>query len=185
MSFQPASHAIPDVLGAMLLIRRRIRENPAMTQRMYTAICHVLEYIYLLPIQEPGGDAAPDFIIPNEGIYERMDNRLRRVERWVIQWSHRSTIDQAFEHFRLVYRDFLTWASNLQGEERRNRAQDYVDELEEFNSDSDSDSDSDHHEYPELYGELGPEIDRDTNDTDSVVTPPRQPNQLQRDRNRN
>lgn len=186
MSFQPASQAIPDVLGAMLLIRRRIRENPAMTQRMYDAICHVLEYIYLLPIHERGDDVPPDFIIPNEGIYERMDNRLRRLERWVIQWPHRSMIDQAFDHFRLVYRDFLTWVSNLQGVELHNRPQDYVDELEEFDSDSDSDSNSDsnsdHHEYPELYGELGPEIDRDTNDTDSVVTPPRQPDQRRRNR---
>ena len=161
MSFQPASQAIPDVLGVMLLIRRRIRQNSAMTQRMYDAICQLLEHIYLLPIQDRGGDVSPDFILPNEGIYERMDNRLRRLERWVIQWPHRSMIDQAFEHFRLVYRDFLTWASNLQGEERHNRAQDYVNELEEFNSDSDSDSEDD-----------------EDNESDSVVTPPYPERQL-------
>ena len=145
MPFQPASQIIPDVLGALLLIRRTIRENSAMTQRMYEAICQVLDHIYVLPIQDS------DFIVPNEGIYERMDIRLRRVQRWVVQWPHRERIDDAFAHFRSVYQDFLVYVSNLQGEERRNMAQDYIDEFdEEFGSDSED----------------------ETDETDSVVTPP-------------
>ena len=161
MPFQPASQATPDVLGALLLIRRRISENPAMTPRMYEAICQVLEYIYLLPIVESEADGPPDFILLNEGIYERMDNRLRRVESWVCQWPHREGIDTAFALFREVYQEFLVHVANLQGEERRNAAQDYVDELEEFGSDSE----------PETIG-----ID-DSDDDDSVVTPPYQERQ--------
>ena len=145
MSFQPASQVIPDVLGAMLLIRRRIRENSSMTSRMYSAICQVLEQIYCLPIRESEG-GGPYFIVPNAGIYERMDNRLRRIERWVCQWPHREPINDAFDYLRDEYRNFLVYVANLQGEERHNSAQDYIDELIEFESDSeeeDTDTDTD------------------------------------------
>jgi hypothetical protein len=155
MPFRQSSHFIPDVLGALLLIRRRIRENPAMTQRMYDAISEILEQIYFLPVIE--SESSTDFIVPNDGIYERMDNRLRRMERWVCQWPDRSMIDNAFDHFRLTYREFIMRAGNLQDEERRNAAQDYVDEFEEFGSDSE----------PETIG-----IDDSDDSDDSVVTPP-------------
>jgi len=157
MPFRQSSHFIPDVLGAVLLIRRRIRENPAMTQRMYEAICQILEQIYFLPVLESEANGPPDFIMPNEGMYERMDTRLRRVERWVCQWPHRSMIDNSFDHLRDMYREFMMRLNNLQGEERRNAAQDYVDEFEEFGSDTD-DEDEDNTEEE---------------DNDSVVTPPR------------
>ena len=121
VEFVSASQARPNLSFALRNLRIAVKENPKCSRHMLQGVVQLLQSIYHLMVN----DDADRFVQPSQSNFER---KIQRLERWVIQWEQRYTIDNAVENVRLTFWDTVRWSERQDVCFNAQYVQEYVNE---------------------------------------------------------
>ena len=122
VEFVPASQVRPNLSFALRNLRIAIKENPKCSRHMLHGVVQLLRSIYYLMVNYD----ADRFVHPSQSKFER---KIQCLERWVIQWEQRYTIDNAVENVRLIFWDTVRWSQRQDIRYDPQQLQEYVNEV--------------------------------------------------------